>query len=223
MCTRPAWKRPGAIASPTFAAPNVTVTVARTATPGHLAGRRVDAGRDVDRDHRPAARVDQLDHPRGVLSRRVVQADAEQRVDDDVRRAEIADAVDDRDLAARLAQHARADPAVAAVVPLPADDGHAAGELPQDEVGGGRARALHQLLEGALVRLFGAARLVGGEERLQPHAGNATATAAASSRECVIESSIVPAPTFSANAAVRPLRCTPGFGRPRTSISFQVK
>ena len=53
--------------------------------------------------------------------------------------------------------------------------------------------------------------------------GNATATAAASSRECVIESSIAPAPTRSAHAAVRPLRCTPGFGRPRISISFQVK
>ena len=34
ICTRPAWKRPGAIASPTLAAPNVTVAVARTATPG---------------------------------------------------------------------------------------------------------------------------------------------------------------------------------------------
>ena len=152
-----------------------------------------------------------------------MEADPEQRVDDDVGRSEIAYSVDDRDLAACLAQHARADPAVAAVVPLPGDDGDAAGKLAEDEVGGCRARALHQLFEGALVRLFGAARLVGGEERLQPHAGNATAIAAASSRECVIESSIVPAPTFSANAAVRPLRCTPGFGRPRTSISFHVK
>jgi hypothetical protein len=50
-----------------------------------------------------------------------------------------------------------------------------------------------------------------------------TATAAASSRECVIDSSIFPAPTFSAHLAVRPERKTPGFGRPRTSISFQVK
>ena len=32
-----------------------------------------------------------------------------------------------------------------------------------------------------------------------------------------------PAPTFSAQAAVRPVRKTPGFGRPRISISFQVK
>src|SRR4029077_3660208 len=88
-----------------------------------------------------------------------------------------------------------------------------------------RARALHQLLQRPLVRLLGAPRLVGGQERLQPHvfASRTTATAAASSRECVIESSIFPAPTFSAHAAVRPVRKTPGFGRPRISISFQVK
>ena len=152
-----------------------------------------------------------------------MEADAEQRVDDDVGRAEIADAVDHGDVTSGLAQHTCAHAAVAAVVPLAADDRHAAGVLAEDEVGGGRPGPLHQLLEGALMRFFGATRLVGGEERLQPHAGNATAIAAASSRECVIESSIVPAPTRSANAAVRPLRCTPGFGRPRTSISFHVK
>ena len=107
--------------------------------------------------------------------------------------------------------------------PLPQTTVTRPGNSAQHEVGDGRSGALHQLLEGALVRLLGAPRLVGGEERLQPHAGKATATAAASSRECVIESSIVPAPTFSAHAAVRPLRYTPGFGRPRISISFHVK
>jgi hypothetical protein len=71
--------------------------------------------------------------------------------------------------------------------------------------------------------LLGAPRLLRGKQRLQPHASTTTATAAASSREWVIESSIVPAPTFSAHAAVRPVRKTPGFGRPRISISFQVK
>jgi len=61
-------------------------------------------------------------------------------------------------------------------------------------------------------------------EREEPHsASSATATAAASSRECVIESSIRPAPTRSAHWAVLPLRYTPGFGRPRISISFHVK
>jgi hypothetical protein len=50
-----------------------------------------------------------------------------------------------------------------------------------------------------------------------------TAIAAASSRECVLDSSIFPAPTLRAHWAVRPERKTPGFGRPRTSISFQVK
>jgi hypothetical protein len=44
----------------------------------------------------------------------------------------------------------------------------------------------------------------------------------ASSRECVIESSILPAPTRSAQALVRPESVTPGFGRPAISISRQV-
>jgi hypothetical protein len=75
-----------------------------------------------------------------------------------------------------------------------------------------------------LVRFLRAACLVRGEQRLQPHyASTTTATAAASSRECVIESSIFPAPTFAAQVAVRPERKTPGFGRPRISISFHVK
>ena len=92
-------------------------------------------------------------------------------------------------------------------------------------LGDGRAGALHQILERSLVRLFGPARLVRRQQRLQPHcsASMTTATAAASSRECVIESSIFPAPTLAAHFAVRPERNTPGFGRPRTSISFQVK
>ena len=41
--------------------------------------------------------------------------------------------------------------------------------------------------------------------------------------ECVIDRSIRPAPTLSAQAAVRPERLTPGFGRPRISISRHVK
>ena len=61
----------------------------------HLAGRRVDAGGHVDRDDGLPARVDPLDHARGVLARRVREADAEQRVDDHVGLAEVADAVDD--------------------------------------------------------------------------------------------------------------------------------
>ncbi len=49
------------------------------------------------------------------------------------------------------------------------------------------------------------------------------ATAAAMPREWVIDRSIVPAPIFSANASVRPLSRTFGFGRPAISISCQVK
>src|SRR5581483_3293314 len=88
-------------------------------------------------------------------------------------------------------------------------------------LGNGRPRALHQLVERPFVCLLGAPRLGRGQQR--NHASTTTATAAASSCECVIESSIRPAPTRSAKRAVRPLRWTPGFGRPFTSISFQVK
>ena len=47
--------------------------------------------------------------------------------------------------------------------------------------------------------------------------------AAASSREWVIERSIAPARTRSANAAVRPESVTAGFGRPTISTSLHVK
>ena len=190
---------------------------------GDLPGRGVDPRRHVDRDDGPVRGIDQLDHPRRVLARRPVEADPEQRVDHDIWIAQVADAVDDRHLAARLTQHPRADPAVTAVLPLAADDRDPAGEAAQHQLGDRSARALHQIVEGAPVCLLGAACLLGGEERQEPHRSTTTATAAASSRECVIDSSIEPAPTFSAHAAVRPVRWTPGFGRPRISISFHVK
>ena len=49
-----------------------------------------------------------------------------------------------------------------------------------------------------------------------------TATAEASSRECVIERSIAPASTRSAQAATRPESRTEGFGRPAISMSFHA-
>jgi hypothetical protein len=190
----------------------------------HFTGRRVHARRHVDGDHRAAAGVDQFDHPRCVLTRRVAQTDAQQRIDDHVRLAEIADTVDDANLAARLLQDVRADLAIAAVVPLATDDGHAARELAQDDLRDRGPRALHQLFHRPLVRLLGAPRLLGRQQWFESHSSSrTTATAAASSRECVIESSIFPAPTFAAHLAVRPERKTPGFGLPRTSISFHVK
>ena len=189
----------------------------------HLARRGIDPRRNVDGDDGASDRIDALDHARGILPRRLTQADAEQRVHDHIRIAEVTDALDEGHLPPGLAQHAGADLAVAAVLALAADDGDATRELPQHGLGDRGSSALHQLLQRALVRLLRRPRLVGGQERLQPHSSTTTATAAASSRECVIESSIRPAPIFSAHAAVRPLRWIPGLGRPRTSISFQVK
>ncbi len=190
---------------------------------GDLAGRGVDPRRHVDRDDGPVCSVDQLDHPRRVLAGRAVEADADERVDHDVWITQIADTVDDRHVTARFAQHLRADPPVAAVLPRATDDRDPARKAAQHQLGDRGTRTCHQVVEGAWMGLLGAARLLGGEERQEPHRSTTTATAAASSRECVMESSIEPAPTCSAHAAVRPVRWTPGFGRPRISISFQVK
>ncbi len=149
---------------------------------GHLAGRGVDARRDVDGDDGAAARIDELDHALGVLARGVAQADPEQRVHDHVRLAEVAEAVDDRDVATRLAQHARAHAPVAAVVAAAADDRHTAREPAQHDVGDRRAGAFHQLVQRPLVRRLSGARLLRRQERLEPHSSTTTATAAASSR-----------------------------------------
>src|SRR5439155_1573147 len=108
--------------------------------------------------------------------------DPEQRVDDHVGLAELAEAVDDGDVATGLAQHTCAHAPVTAVVPLPADDGDAPREAPEHDLRHRGAGALHQLLHRAGVRLLRAA-----------------------------------------TRAVRPDRNTPGLGRPRISISFQVK
>ena len=191
--------------------------------PRHLAGRGIHPRRHVDRDRRTPARVDQLDHPRGVLSRRILQADAQQRIDDHVRLPQVADALDQRHAATGLAQNTRAHLAVTAVVAPAAHDGDPARIVAQDVLGDCRARPLHQILQRSLMRFLRTTRLVSSQQRLQPHGSTTTATAAASSREWVIESSIEPAPTFSAHCAVRPVRKTPGFGRPRISISFHVK
>src|SRR5207248_1944347 len=103
-------------------------------------------GRDVHRDDRTAARVDPVDHPRRILARRIAEPDPEERVDDHVGRAQVAEPVDDLNLTARLAENACADLAVAAVVAFAAHDRHAPGELVQHDPGDGGARPLHELL-----------------------------------------------------------------------------
>ena len=90
---------------------------------GDLAGRRVDAGGEVDGDDRQPAGVDPLDHRRRLGSRSTVEAGAEEGVDHDVAAL---DRVGLDGLAARLAEHAGGDPAVAAVRATAADDGEPA-------------------------------------------------------------------------------------------------
>ena len=50
----------------------------------HAAGRRVHAGRDVDRDHRDAERAERLDSRGRVAARRTREPGAEERVDYDI-------------------------------------------------------------------------------------------------------------------------------------------
>ena len=94
--------------------------------------------------------------------------------------------------------------------------GEAAHELLRD----GRARALHHRVD--VVARLGGAHLLGGVERLELSHRTATATACASSRECVIERSTEPTPSAAARSASRPESRTAGFGRPTISISFHA-
>ena len=162
--TSPAWKRPGATASPSLRPWNVTVTAARTAA---VAISPVDAstpdGTSIG-DDRSAGGVDPLDRGCRLLARLAVEAGPEQRVDDhvgllDCRRLD--------GVAALLTQDPRRDPAVAAVRAAAADDGDPAGvgEALEHLARDGGAGALHQLRD--VVALLRGARLVGGVERLK--------------------------------------------------------
>ena len=147
--TAPAWSLPGFTYRPGLAAWKVAVATARTACAGDLAGRRVDAARDVaghDRARRSAAiaAIASPTRPRGSPLKPV----PEERVDDDGRaverrRVEAPRRVarqalqlhrrvaaerrgvarrQDPHLAPGLAQEPRAGVAVAAVVAAAADD-----------------------------------------------------------------------------------------------------
>ena len=129
-----------------------------------LAGGRIDARRDVDRDDRRAGGVDPLDRRRRLLPRLAVETRAEERVDDQIGLLDRGRL--DR-IAALLAQDPGRDPAVAAVRAAAADDRDPArvGEPLQHLARNGRAGALHQLRD--VVALLRASRLLGGVERLK--------------------------------------------------------
>jgi hypothetical protein len=182
--------------------------------PGGLARRGVHAAGHVARDDRDPAlgrRGHRLDGVERVAARRAARAGAEHRVDDPRRlhqragverprrrarqplavrarvAAQLARAAAEQlhvHLAPLLAQHARRDEAVAAVVAVPADDGdHALGNPPRDQLREPAARRLHQLQPGdaALLDRPRVERALGGRvgQRLQPggkprHPGEAT-------------------------------------------------
>ena len=149
-----------------------------------------------------------------------MEAGAEERVDDHVGLLD-GDRLDR--VATLLAEDACGDPAVTSVRAVAADNRDPArvGEPQQHLAGDRRTRPLHQL--GDVVALLRGPHLGGAVERLEHQASSTTATAEASSRECVIERSIEPASTCFAQAATRPDSRTDGFGRPTISMSFQAK
>ena len=88
-CTRPASAAPGPASRPRFRPAKVAVTAARTAGPGPALSVRRRARGNVERDHRAARGVDQLDHPRGEAGGRPARPGAQQGIDDQVGLAQV--------------------------------------------------------------------------------------------------------------------------------------
>ena len=140
---------------------------ASTHAPAHLAGRGVDARREVDRDDRRRGGVDRLDLFRGLLARLAVEARPEERVDDHV-------CVVQRRILDRpgrppcLLQHLDRDPPVTAVRALAADRDEPTRlrEAPHRLLGDRPARPRHQLVD--VVARLGCLHLLFGVERVEP-------------------------------------------------------
>ena len=75
--TSPEWKQPGRDDVPDLAPVERDGDVRAHRGAGHLAGRRVDTGRDVDGEHGHACGVDALDRGCGFRARLAVEAGAE--------------------------------------------------------------------------------------------------------------------------------------------------
>ena len=167
--TRPAEKRPGATASPTFGAWKVTVRSASTASTRDLAGRGVDAGGNVDRDDRGLGLVHAPDQLGGVRAWLTAEPRAEERVDDHVVPRRVVRLVGD---VPGLAKNARGDTSVSAVRAAAADAREAACRRKREHglACDRRTRALHQLgnaVRIVRVALLGRAHLRSRVERLE--------------------------------------------------------
>ena len=194
---------------------------------GDLTRRGVDAGREVDGDDRRLGCVHPLDQRRRLGPRRAAKAGPEERVDDQLR---VLDRVRLDRVALGLAQQARCDPSVPAVRAAAADDGDAARvrePLEHRRGHGARRRAPSARAPSRETRDTAPPRRASPRRcraaRGSPGQASTTATAEASSRECVIERSIAPAPRCAAQSARRPDSRTDGFGRPTISTSFHAK
>src|SRR5262249_9006181 len=214
--TAPAWKRPGATASPTFGACIVSVTSALTTAPATSPVEASTPGGELGGHGRRLRGFDALDQPRRVLPGGAGEAGPERGVDDHVRALEPL-----ARLQARLGEHLKRDAPVAPVRALAAHgrDAPRVREAVQHCVRNPTTRPFHHGLD--VMALLGGAHLARRVERREHH--STIATAFASSRECVIERSIEPAPRVSAQRATRPLSLTEGFGRPEISTSSQAK
>ena len=173
-CTSPAWALPGCTHRPGLAAWKVAVAAARTASPSTSPVEPLTPlGMSAATTGAPApliAAITSSSGARGAPSKPV----PEQRVDDHpgaVERGQVERVLEHVHLAARLAQHARGDLPVAAVVALPAhDDDAAAGATRVDDVGEARAGALHQIVHPEVLDrpAVDLALLLGVGERLEP-------------------------------------------------------
>ena len=123
---------------------------------GHLARRRIDARREVDREHGRAEVVDLLDQPRRSRARLALEAGAEERVDEHVRVAELLLLVlrlrvDDEHVAARLLEHRAATRPSPPFEPPPQTtvNWRASPKSSSACCGDRPPRALHQLVDGS--------------------------------------------------------------------------
>ena len=195
--TSPARKPPGDTSSPTLRPWNVTVTSRATAAPGHLAGRGVDARGDVDRDDGGFRTRSSLDQPRRL--RRAARRGSRCRTARRSRpRPPERASSPPRGLPGGSSAAIRPSPPLRRRRRRPRSAAPPATAAAPPRRRRAPARSISSSTSGS--PLLRRAHLVGGVERLEHRGRATTADGAASSRECVIERSIRPAPTCSAHA-----------------------
>ena len=214
--TSPAWKRPGRDREADLRAVHRDGHVGVHRRARDLAGRRVHAGRDVDREHGDAGCVDLLDEratsPRAARPSARCRGARRSRRPAARPRARVPARAGSRRRSARR-RRSRRRRREARSGARRGSGASAPPRRPRPRAASSRRRRDPPRRRASPPRSRAA--------RAQP--SEATATACASSRECVIERSTEPTPSAAARSASRPERRTAGFGRPAISISCQAK